>query len=92
MTDDEILALAEHHGMSRGDWPRMWDFARGELLHFARAVAAHEREANARVCDDIVAKHAASGAYVSTAPERGIYARGTVDGAEQCAAAIRSRT
>lgn len=92
MTDDEILALAEQHGKARGEHVRMWDFARGELLHFARAIQQHEREACARECDKRAVKHCTcSESAMLVGPLAGNVLACMIE-AQGCAAAIRSRT
>ena len=64
MTQDEIVKMARETGLVRtGDkWvePARWGVT--ELVHFAALVAAAEREACAKVCDDLVLhQYSASG-------------------------------
>ncbi len=64
MTKDEIVKMARETGLVRtGDkWvePARWGVT--ELVHFAALVAAAEREACAKVCDDLVLhQYSASG-------------------------------
>lgn len=55
----------------------------------AEAVAA-ERERIAKLCEDIAERHLRSGRYVSVVADHSVRAGGQVDGAEECAAAIRA--
>ena len=77
MTQDEIVKMARETGLVRtGDkWvePARWGVT--ELVHFAALVAAAEREACAKVCDELVLAH----------PGRADLT------ADQCANAIRAR-
>lgn len=84
MTDDEIIDA----------WTTITRLVpeRANIIAFARALLAREREANARVCDDIEEKHLQSGRYASVIADHSVRAGGQVDGAKECAAAIRSRT
>ena len=64
MSQDEIVKMARQAGLVRtGDkWvePARWGVT--ELVHFAALVAAAEREACAKVCDDLVLhQYSASG-------------------------------
>ena len=77
MTQDEIVKMAREAGLVRtGDkWvePARWGVT--ELVHFAALVAAAEREACAKVCDEFANKP--SNVVLGVALE--------------CAAAIRAR-
>ena len=48
MTQDEIIEMAKEAGL----WPAVTDVFSKELESFAQLVAAHEREACAKVCED----------------------------------------
>ena len=61
---------------------RAWNSA--ALHRFAALVAAHEREACAKVCEELELKSADG--------QLGTYIAGWSDGTDDCAAAIRSRT
>lgn len=63
MTQDEIIRMAIDAGFETEDWANgthviVYDSGReiditNELEHFAAIVAAHEREACAKVCEDM---------------------------------------
>jgi hypothetical protein len=55
MTQDEIVKMAREAGLVRtGDkWVEPARWGATELVHFAALVAAHEREACARLCDQM---------------------------------------
>jgi hypothetical protein len=72
MNRDDIIRMAREAGGD--DWGIFRDFM-PELEHFAALVAAAEREACAKVCDDLVLAH----------PGRADLT------AQQCAFAIRER-
>ena len=75
MTQDEIIRMAREAGfIANGQAERQW------LERFAALVAAHEREACAKVCEE----EAASWARLNAQDEEGY-------GATQSAAAIRAR-
>jgi hypothetical protein len=48
MTQDEIIEMARQAGL----WPAVTDTFKKELEAFAKLVAAKEREACAKVCDE----------------------------------------
>ncbi len=54
-----------------------------------RAFADAERERCAKLCDDISERHQRSGRYVSVVADHAVRAGGQVDGADECARAIR---
>jgi hypothetical protein len=49
MTDEDIIRMARETGL----WPAVTDSFPKELQEFANLVAAYEREACAKVCDDM---------------------------------------
>jgi hypothetical protein len=49
MTQDEIIEMAKQVGL----WPAVTDIFAKELEAFAKLVAAKEREACAKVCDEL---------------------------------------
>lgn len=98
MTDNEIIELAQTHKLGRrlrpiSRWPTGdvfytdASYRTSELIDFAKAIAASEREACARECgltaDDL--RHQGEGAH------DGHY-EWMADGAMQCADAIRARS
>ena len=77
MTQDEIIEMAESLGVREyGPLTRNWSFELSLLEAFAKLVAAKEREACAKVCED--------------AAEDGSHMDG-YDTAYNCATAIRAR-
>jgi hypothetical protein len=54
------------------------------------AAVARERERCAIVCEQIAKRHLQSGRYVSAVADHSVRAGGQVDGAEECARAIRT--
>jgi hypothetical protein len=48
MTRDDIIAMAREAGFTAGDFASFTDL----IVHFGMLVAAAEREACAKVCDD----------------------------------------
>ena len=76
MNRDDIIRMARGAGFTGGAFCR-WNAYTDDLERFANLVAAHEREACARVCDE----------------EQRYWKRseGRRDGAESCAKAIRAR-
>lgn len=70
MNKDTVIALARECGLPD------WELVGVKLERFAALVAAHEREACAKVCEELTLAH----------PGRADLT------ADQCAAAIRSRT
>ena len=54
MTQDEIIRMAREAGFS--DWAVGLSEMPKHLERFAALVAAHEREACAKVCEDLIAK------------------------------------
>ena len=54
-----------------------------------RAFVEVERERCAKLCDDISERHLRSGRYVSVVADHAVRAGGQVDGADECARAIR---
>jgi hypothetical protein len=75
VTRDEILYAAQNHWLYDLANPR--EELAGWLVEFANVIAAHEREACAKVCEAQYRDY-----------EWAIHER---DGAESCAAAIRAR-
>jgi hypothetical protein len=65
------------------------DAVREYATAYAAAAVAAERERCARICDDIAKRHLCSGRYTSVVADHSVRAGGQVDGAEECAAAIR---
>ena len=54
MDKNEIIRMALEVGVKEyGPLTRNWSFGLSQLERFAALVAAHEREACAKVCDDI---------------------------------------
>jgi hypothetical protein len=89
MTRDDIIKMAKQAGLlpiDIGPTIETWQMRRKEesLVRFAELVAAAEREACAKVCDDI-----RYGGYVP--PEDGAAATYYNDAANECAEAIRAR-
>ena len=68
MTQDEIIRMAREAGANERWGFDGFDFFPHELERFAALVAAHEREACAKVCDE----HG----FYGEAPARDIRARG----------------
>ena len=89
MTRDEIIRMAREAGMERvvdvhKDGTRTIELPHPDLLkRFATLVAAAEREACAKVCEELDIK--------SEDGEWGDYLAGWSDGTDDCAAAIRAR-
>ena len=80
MTQDEIIEMAKEAGYKHPDAVgQCEDFAYFNIEAFAKLVAAKEREACAKLCDDFSAHYWAK----NDAHESVIY--------EECAAAIRAR-
>ena len=76
MTRDDVIRMArEAHGPITGQW---WDMDVAALEHFAALVAAAEREACAKVCEEVERKATKQPPMVG-------------QGAQSCAAAIRAR-
>ena len=75
MTDDDICALAVDFDAMSGDV--------GDLIKFARAIAAKEREACAKVCE------VEASVILTNATEH--YQEGRSMGATVCANAIRAK-
>ena len=66
---------------------------REELTRLARlveAACAAQREQCAKLCEQIATQHLSSGRYLSVIADHSVRAGGQVDGAEECARAIRS--
>ena len=83
MTQDEIVNMAKEAGFFEFNvegWSK-------EFERFATLVAAHEREACAKVCDENAAKAEANG-YTCKGET---FIDGFGDGSGACAAAIRAR-
>ena len=59
MTQDEIIEMARQAGFS-GSVAKMWSLY---FEAFAKLVAAKEREACAKVCDELSDKHTWEGCY-----------------------------
>jgi len=57
MTQDEIMEIARQAGKHQ------WPFGPEFLESFAKLVAAKEREACAKVCDELSDKHTWEGCY-----------------------------
>ena len=51
MTQDEIIRMARESEVSRYEVLDCYACTTSELLHFAYLIAAHEREACAKVCE-----------------------------------------
>jgi hypothetical protein len=79
---DDIIKMARKAGIAK--YGLGWTCWEGQLERFAALVAAAEREACAKVCDDI-----RYGGYVP--PEDGAAATYYNDAANECAEAIRAR-
>jgi hypothetical protein len=82
MTREDIIRMAREAGCKPFRSPEHWDdvqvFATPNVLErFAALVAAHEREACAKVCDAVQKKNEDDGAWMWEA--------------RNCAAAIRAR-
>lgn len=78
MTQDDVIRMAREalKQEPREDWnSTAWVFADETLEAFAKLVAAHEREACAKVCDELSDKHAWEGSYANECAEA-IRARG----------------
>ena len=91
MTQDEIIRMARDAGL----WPGVTDVFPKELERFAALVAAHEREACAKVCEEI--EQDRWNLYKGRPPYTGAEAgradpheQGVSMGAGECAAAIRA--
>ena len=82
-----LMAMAgvETYDVSLRDHPQAW----GAIEAFAAKVKAAERERCAKLCDDISERHQRSGRYVSVVADHAVRAGGQVDGADECARAIR---
>ena len=83
MTQDEILEIAQESGLGSERWTtdkQLHDF----LERFAALVAAHEREACAKVCEENGKEPDDHKAYEG-------YDEGYQDGSNNCAASIRAR-
>ena len=85
MTQDEIIRMVREAGFWTEKQPvwekhEEWIGTGQELERFAALVAAHEREACAKVCD----KYATGG-------DGSRYDMGRLDASTSCAAAIRAR-
>ena len=87
MNRDDIIRMAREAGFSLKNFaeppnPYIHIFGYGETLErFAAIVAAAEREACARVCEDLEPDNRHEGAWIA----------GWCDGTNDCAAAIRAR-
>ena len=85
MTQDEIIDMATEAGLAYNsdDYPDIWDtymnVGREEIMTFAKLVAAKEREACAKVADQISDKYGYG------------YYGNEVDTADEIATAIRAR-
>ena len=73
MDREEIIRMAREAGFTEGDISLFPDL----IAHFAALIAAHEREACAKVCDAVQKKNEDDGAWMWEA--------------RNCAAAIRAR-
>lgn len=83
MTRDEIIRLYEKaNGWSPAAWPNTVD----DLTRFAALVAAAEREACAKVCEE-----ECSDPYEDFKNYEDTHTDGWMDGCNSCAAAIRAR-
>lgn len=86
MTQQEIISMAREAGFAIESWADGQHVSvcnygteidiTNEILRFAALVAAHEREACAKVCEEVGGS---------------IYVSGRSQGADFCAAAIRAR-
>ncbi len=74
MTRDDIIRTAREVGWSQKDID--------SLLYIVETAAAAEREACAKVCDDLEPDDRHEGAWIA----------GWCDGTDDCAAAIRARS
>ena len=79
MTQDEIIEMARQVGL----WPAVTDTFPKELEAFAKLVAEKEREACAKVCEQVAVDY-----YTRIGGEHMPYMKAT---AEDCAMRIRSR-
>ena len=81
MTRDEIIEMAEQAGVAfaSDEYPDIWQtymhVGKEELVAFAKLVAAKEREACAKVCDDIDVEYEGED-VLATWCSRAIRARG----------------
>jgi hypothetical protein len=75
MTRDDIIRMALEAGGCTPEWDDFWELHEDALERFAALVAAHEREACARVCE---ARHMGDNNREDAEARR-------------CAAAIRAR-
>jgi len=74
VTQDEIIEMARQASAGNDDRNVFFDFVIEELIAFAKLVAEKEREACAKVCDDIHAECEAKDSFSSYA--EAIRARG----------------
>lgn len=66
-------------------------YVRTYAEQYGRLCAEAEREACAKLADEIAEKHLNSGHYISIVGDRAVRAGGQVDGAKESARAIRAR-
>lgn len=81
MTRDEIIRMAREAGMDHHDMSSDWTVSQQDLERFAALVATAEREACAKVCEDLKPTNHYYESYNSD------WDVGTLD----CAEAIRAR-
>ena len=74
MTQEDIIRMAKRAGIAQ--YGLGWTCWEGQLERFAALVAAHEREACAKVCEPLAGF---------------VYSQNTLDTMKNCAAAIRAR-
>ena len=92
MTREDIICMAREAGLA--SWMRLnFEAPQEDLERFAQLVAAAEREACAKVCEDISFR--ASDRHDAMADDRNdepiLYMSGKEQGAGSCAIAIRAR-
>lgn len=76
MTREEIIKLANEAELCQTIWIEEDCIEIESVIQFAKLVAEREREACAKVCDELSAKHTWEGCYANECVEA-IRARGT---------------
>ncbi len=76
MTREEIIKLANEAELCQTIWIEEDCIEIESVIQFAKLVAEREREACAKVCDELSAKHTWEGCYANECAEA-IRARGT---------------
>ena len=71
MTRDDIIRMARE-ALERNVDYNVWTISTPHLEEFARLVAAHEREACAKVCDDLVLHQYSASGCAAAIRERSI--------------------